>query len=252
MDKNILIGGAILFGFLLMNKAKAEKEYLTGKISHSIGDINPEQPPYQYTPIETGLTTAGNYNDSTKANIFHSSSYVRNSGSSPTVAIFGEGIADGDNSKTWGGNHVAYANSPTGIAIGNEINFGVLKPGGIAYGNVIVSAGDYPTENYIQVQSNRNQSTPKNGIVFNSWERPPINENGTLIKTEGQSFTIENGIDLSNLNIKGFSILLPKNNAAISFDDNDYMFYDDNNNSFNFVINNKIVGYINSTGIHSI
>jgi len=162
--------------------------------------------PYQHQPIFSGVSTSAIYNDSESGNIFQSQSWVENSGTRPAVAVFGEGIASGSGAQAWGGNFVAYATVSGSSAHGVEINFGSLAPSANAYGVVIASAGTYPTNAYIQMQSNTAEARPASAIVFNGWANL-IQPTGTLIKVIGQP-QIQNGIDLSSAQISGAAIVL--------------------------------------------
>ena len=162
--------------------------------------------PYQHEPIFSGVNTSAVYNDSGAGNIFQSQSWVENKGTRPAVAVFGEGIASGSGAQAWGGNFVAYATASGASAHGVEVNFGSLAQGGNAYGVVIASAGTYPTNAYVQMQSNTAEARPASGIVFNGWANL-IQPTGTLIKVIGQP-QMQNGIDLSSAQISDAALLL--------------------------------------------
>lgn len=83
------------------------------------------------------------------------------------VALFGSGEAAAADAAAWGANIVGYSSVSGGVAIANETDSGALVSGGIAYNTVLVAVGDYPTENFLQMQANKAGATAKNGIVFN-------------------------------------------------------------------------------------
>lgn len=137
-------------------------------ITSDDSDLNPVSPIYQASPFNTSWSTTGNYSVNGTGNNFHFLSWVKNYGSQNTVAVFGEGIAENSYSQVWGGNFVAYANSSGATGIGTEVNYGSMASGGNAYGIVLASAGDYPTDKSIQFQSNTAASIPDFNIYFNS------------------------------------------------------------------------------------
>lgn len=171
-------------------------------------------PPYQYTPITLGIALSKEYSDSGDGNNFHLASWVRSTGTKATVGVFGEGVGDGAGSRVWGGNFVAYANNPTAVAIGTEVNFGALVSGGSAYGVVIASAGDYATNAHFQMQANTSASRPTNGIVFNrNGSIDPVA--GALLSTAG-AVACNYGVDFRSAAFAVASMLLP-NNKPISY-----------------------------------
>src|SRR5882672_2619450 len=78
-------------------------------ISISVGSADPTIPPTQNTPATQSIAVGGSYDDSSSGNIFQISSWADNTGTRPTVAIFGQGRAQGVSGRAWGGNFVGYA-----------------------------------------------------------------------------------------------------------------------------------------------
>jgi hypothetical protein len=134
------------------------------------GEI-PDQGTGQKTPVLVG----GKYEDSASGNLFQLGSYAGNTGTRPTVAVFGEG----EGSHVWGGNFVAYTKG-SGAAIGTEVDFGNLNTeGGTAYGVVVVNTGQ-PTGapvnqgSYIQIQSNSEHDRSRYGMKFQGGTNQPL------------------------------------------------------------------------------
>lgn len=150
----------------------------------------------QITPISSIDVTSKSYSASGTGNIFQKASYVKQSGTTPTVAVFGEGDSAGG--PTWGGNFVGTAttNVAGSVSIAAEIN-PVNTAGTTAktFGIVVAAAGSYPSENAFQMQVNNGTSTFKNGFVINNGGSNPVS--GSLIKTQG-SVTCSAGIDLTS------------------------------------------------------
>ena len=188
---------------------------VVGTIAQSIGGQQPFTPPYQSTPVTTGFSTAGAYNDSSSGNIFHLSSYAQNSGSAPTVAVFGEGVSNGSGS-AWGGNFVGYSNSATANAQGVEIDYGVLTNGGTATGLLVAGAGNFAPSTAIQIQSNNTNAIPANGINFHYRSAQGTNPaSNSLIETSG-AVSLPLGIDFSSATFSSAAIKLPSSTASSS------------------------------------
>lgn len=196
----------------------------------TIGDSqenDPLEPPFQITPIDVRIGTAGSYSDSssTSSNIFHLASWVTNDGSRPTTAIFGEAIGTGASSNVWGGNFVGYANAVGATAHGVEIDYGNLVAGGNALGLAVNVAGGQATSVGIQMTSLSTSSTMGTAIRFyysSLIGQQPFTT--ALIDTAG-GVTVPYGIDLSAATIStaafksnGFSVDGSGNvNAVASF-----------------------------------
>jgi hypothetical protein len=95
-----------------------------GGLASTVGGCATNVPPTQTTPVATLVAICGTYADSTAGNIFQISSWADNTGTRPTVALFGQGRAQGVNSKAFGINGVAYAGAVNAFAQ-NEFDFGV-------------------------------------------------------------------------------------------------------------------------------
>lgn len=188
--------------------------------------LDPLTPLHQYSPFLSGFAIANDYSAqsidddpvSGYGNIFQIQSWCENDQSAATVAVFGECLGTGLNSRPWGGNFVAYAKSSTAIAIACELNFGALASGGQAYGLVIASAGDYTpgsSSNFIQVQANTVAAQPQHGIIFNGFGgQQPIQSDGTLIlaqKDPTKAYSVAVGIDFSNIAITTTAFAMPNN-----------------------------------------
>ena len=176
---------------------------LAGENTHNPGIEN------QTTPIETDWATSGDYADSTSGNIFHLASYVENTGSRATVAVFGG--AKGNH--VFGGNFVAYSNGASDAAIGVEIDGGnVSAAGGSSTLLVLKSAGGNiggsGADTFIQMQA-QTSSSADNGIIFHvSSGVAPVATTGTLIKHNGTA-TYDKGIDFSGATFTTAAIVLP-------------------------------------------
>jgi hypothetical protein len=126
--------------------------------------------PFQATPQNLTNPVFCSYGTSGNGNNFCISSVAHSWGSQPGVGIFGEGITEQGGTSSWGGNFVAYTNSTdsTSTAIGTEIDYGNLKTKANAHGLVLVAAGNYATNNAIQIQSNNAASVPPVAIQINT------------------------------------------------------------------------------------
>jgi hypothetical protein len=167
-------------------------------LKHSIGGADPLAPPNQVTPIRVQHGVAGSYADSSTGNLFQLASWLENTGTRSSVAVFGEGKGSGSGSKTWGGNFVSYVNHATGSdAIGCELNYGklVASTGG-AYGLVIAAAGGNGASGHIQLQANDAASVPTFGIKFNGATQKPAS--GAFIIASGANMGTH-GIDFSGV-----------------------------------------------------
>lgn len=130
--------------------------------------------PFQAGPIWSQNLISKTYSADWKGggNIFQLASYVTSettdlyTNGKNAVAVYGGADSRGAGSSVWGGNFVAYANSPTATSIGIELNCGTLVNGGLSYGLVIASAGNFQPQNAIQVQNNNIASRFLDGIVF--------------------------------------------------------------------------------------
>ena len=123
---------------------------------------------YQTTPQTLTHRFFSNYYIDGTGNSFNIASMVKSYGTQPAVAVHGSGIGQTSGSQAWGGNFVGYSNASGATAIGTEINYGNIVSGGTAHGLVLASAGNYPTTNAIQIQSNNAASVPTNAILFNT------------------------------------------------------------------------------------
>lgn len=118
-------------------------------------------------------------------NAFLRASYAQASADGvAVVAVFGGADARGADANCWGGNFVSYANHASGTAIGIELNYGVLVSGGLAYGLVIASAGNFQPQTAISVLANNAASQPINGVDF-AWRATEGCVTGALIYSNG-------------------------------------------------------------------
>lgn len=175
-------------------------------------DVNPIGPPYQVgiSGIRVTRGLGGSYNESSVSNVFANATTVRNIGSSPTVAVFGEGLATGTNSQVWGGNFVAYVDTAAALtnasAKGVEINYGFIDSnggappsGGGALGLLIVSTGFKNTDAHIIMQAGAANTAPSYGILFNTAiGRNPITDTGVFMSVSGGSkYPATRGVDMA-------------------------------------------------------
>lgn len=194
-------GGPPSAGLLLLGSGAGTSGWtdtLTGVTKQSIGSADPLNPPNQVSPFLMGFATAGAYADSstTTGGLFHLSSWVDNSGTRPTVGVFGQGRGTGAGANVWGGNFIGYNNNATSTARGVEIDFGNLVAGGTAYGAVIVAYGGNPiTGAHIQMQAGTAGSTPTNGIIFNCPAANTQPVSGSLILSLGSLLAATYGLN---------------------------------------------------------
>jgi hypothetical protein len=164
----------------------------------SFGGQDPANPPNVIGPSYVLSGVGGTYADSGTGNIYQFTSYAENTGTRPTVGVFGFGKAKGSGSKAWGGNFAAYASHATaGSVIALEINGGRLVAGsGAAYGIVVSNYGGNGMTNHIQLQTGAASSVATDGIVFESGTGfEPVS--GRLIRTSGVC-NATHGIDFSS------------------------------------------------------
>jgi hypothetical protein len=162
--------------------------------------------PYQITPIVTENLLSTSVSTSGAGNVFSDASYIKQSGSTPAVAVFGEGDAAGG--PTWGSNFVgvASANVSGSVAMAQELNaVNVAGTTAKAFGLVIAAAGNYPSENFLQVQSNTAAAPFKNGIVINSSGVNAIQ--GDIMQTINSSSV--NGINFTSASFSGNAFASP-------------------------------------------
>jgi hypothetical protein len=175
--------------------------------------VNALAPSYQIGTGGMRVTHAlgASYDESAASNVFALSSFVRNIGSSPTVAVFGEALATGDQSQAFGGNFVAYVDTAAlttnASAKGVEVNYGYIDSNGLgaaptgggALGVLIASAGFGAGDAHLVMQSNSALSSPNIGIWFNTGlAAPPIQSNGVLLSLSGGAkIGAARGIDLA-------------------------------------------------------
>jgi hypothetical protein len=87
--------------------------------------------------------------------------------SAAIVAQFGEGVANANLSRAWGGNFVGVATASGASALGVEVDAVATAAGALSYGVVIASAGSAAAQAAIQIQSNNTVSAFVDGIKFN-------------------------------------------------------------------------------------
>jgi hypothetical protein len=198
----------------------------------SIGGGDTSTVPNQNTPITFGHYTAGVYSISGAGNVFNLCAYAENSGTTPTVAVFGETRAMGSGSQAWGGNFVGYVNHATsGDAIGIEIDFGKLVSStGGAYGLVCVSYGGHNATAHVQLQTGATASEPTYGIVFNgSSFKPALTALLKTIGTNAPSY----GIDFSTMTFTTQAIRIANNQGFAALrstgEEHEFLTYDSNN-----------------------
>jgi hypothetical protein len=162
--------------------------------------------PYQVTPIVTKNLLSTSVSTSGAGNVFSNASYIKQSGSTPAVAVFGEGDAAGG--PTWGSNFVGAAstNVSGSVAMAQELNaVNVAGTTAKTFGLVIAAAGNYPSENFLQVQSNTASAPFKNGIVINSSGINTIQ--GDIMQTMNSSSV--NGINFTSASFSGNAFASP-------------------------------------------
>lgn len=173
--------------------------------------------PNQGTPISVGISTGDLYADSSGGNIFQIASYVSNSGSRATVAVFGEST---NALAGWGSNFVAYSSIANATSIGCELDFGVLGNSANckSYGLVLArkggtTGGATDGSPYIQMQASSNAAS-NTGIYFHgTGTTAPISSAGTLIKADaGLSANI--GIDISGATFGDSALKVGGGNAV--------------------------------------
>lgn len=194
-------------------------------INQQVGTLDPDVPLHQYTPIISYFATANDYAESSASSIFHFCSWVENSGTTPTVAVFGEGLATGPGSWVWGGNFVAYtkeSSNETSKAVGVEIDYGnLVSNDSAAVGLEITSQGDYASTAAISISSAPretppyNQNAPNTAILVQAIDGadPVGGANAAILRATGTN--IPYGIEFANANFTGAAILLPNGDPAI-------------------------------------
>lgn len=164
--------------------------------------------PFQGGPIWSQKVIKRTYRSDKWAgygNIFQSAHYATSeipsydNGGGNVVALYAGADGKGSNSAVWAANLVAYANNASATAMGIELNYGVLVNGGLAYGLVVASAGNYETQAGVQLQANNVNSKMRNGVRFNnrSWGLAT----DYLIGCSGDTATSPAGV---GINFQGF------------------------------------------------
>lgn len=105
--------------------------------------------PTQATPQTSLMPLCGLYADSGAGNIFQFSSWADNTGTRPTVAVFGQARAMGTNSLAWGGNFVGYTNAAGAFAQGIEVDFGVLTGSSQEANGIDINVGGVTNSNLV-------------------------------------------------------------------------------------------------------
>jgi hypothetical protein len=146
--------------------------------------------PYHLTHLQVEIWIGGNYSyeESAVKNLFQFASYAENTGTTPTVAVFGQAAGK----SVWGGNFVAYTNEAGQVAIACELDFGNQgASGGEAFGLVIaqVNAAENTGVNqgsFIQIQSNGATTHSRYGFKIQGGTNQPLSkEEGIAIYFDG-------------------------------------------------------------------
>lgn len=173
--------------------------------------------PNQVGPVSTPTITADLYADSSGGNIFQLAAYVNNTGSRPTVAVFGE--AQGKHA--WGGNFCGFTQHTSDIAYGIELDTANLGGAGQASGQatalfMVESTNEHITGSpantgYAMLMEAATGATGwAQGIVF---ESNPVQATGALI-TAFSPVNVHNGIDLSGAVITNSAVSIPINSGS--------------------------------------
>lgn len=189
--------------------------------------LNPFRPLYEVgtTGIHVHAGFAGSYNDSARSGNWHLASIVRNLGTTPTVAIYGEAIGAGSGSDMFGGNLTAVATvnnvGLTGMEIGLvALDDGVTALTGVSGTGLSLFAnsdglGPYNFSRAIYVGSNTSVANWDYGLEFASTNTPIT----TALIFGGISNGAVLGIDLSGFNASSDQALKLHNNDGIYSND---------------------------------
>lgn len=147
--------------------------------------------PYQVGPVFSRSLRSATYGSgyNVYANIFQSLDYVQATGTTPTVASFGEGEAVNSGSQAWGGNFVCAADVSAATCFGAEFDSDAFNAGSIAYGIMVAASGTAQSQAAIRVQGNNSNASFINGIYETAYTR-----SATLL----QPFTGA-GLDINNV-----------------------------------------------------
>jgi hypothetical protein len=168
--------------------------------------------------IEIWIGGSYSYNESTVKNLFQFASYAENTGTTPTVAVFGQAAGK----SVWGGNFVGYTNESGQVAIGCELDFGNQgTSGGEAFGLVIaqVNASENTGVNqgaFIQIQSNGATTQSRYGFKIQGGTNQPLSkEEGIAIYFSG--IEVEYGLHFGTTSKYSEAALLFGNGQHIAF-----------------------------------
>lgn len=153
----------------------------------SVGGANPNAVPAQLSPFTQSIAVGGAYADSTSGNIFQISSYTSNSGTRPTVAVFGQATTTGSGAFGWGSNFVCLINVSGGNCIASELDVGFAGTAtgtGVGLGINAVGTTNSNFNAAAQISTLASGATFSNGIrFFENGSLQPVT--GSLIMTAG-------------------------------------------------------------------
>lgn len=167
-------------------------EVNTGAILQSYGGADPNHvlDPWQPTPVEFGLSSAGVYADNGSGQINQVNGYVSNAGSRPSVGVGGWGIGQ----HVWGGNFVGIGETTGAVAWGVEIDAGYHASSGTGAGGALFlvgaqgESGGVYTGVALRVGANDSHSSFADGIIFRS------DSGGQPVQSAGSLFTADSGV----------------------------------------------------------
>lgn len=189
--------------------------------------LNPFRPLYEVgtNGIHVHAGFAGSYNDSARSGNWHLASIVRNLGTTPTVALYGEAIGAGAGADMFAGNLTAVATvnnvGLTGMEIGLvALDDGVTALTGVSGTGLSLFAnsdglGPYNFSRAIYVGSNTSVANWNYGLEFASTNTPIT----TALIFGGISNGAVVGIDLSGFNASSDQALKLYNNDGIVSND---------------------------------
>lgn len=189
--------------------------------------LNPFRPLYEVgtNGIHVHAGFAGSYNDSARSGNWHLASIVRNLGTTPTVALYGEAIGAGAGADMFAGNLTAVATvnnvGLTGMEIGLvALDDGVTALTGVSGTGLSLFAnsdglGPYNFSRAIYVGSNTSVANWNYGLEFASTNTPIT----TALIFGGISNSAVLGIDLSGFNASSDQALKLYNNDGIVSND---------------------------------
>ncbi len=164
--------------------------------------------PNQTTPIYSNKLNTQIYNTSAYGNIFQNATYIKQTGSTPAHAVFGQGES-ASGGLAWGGRFVGVVSDNTAGGIATALAVNPINNGGTdatAYGIIVAARGTAQAENAIQIQCNDATAEFKDGIMFNGSLNRPVQFALINATPPGSGVIAGRGIDFHDVTFGTYDI----------------------------------------------